>query len=273
MAFDYERVASDLMAINEGIASDVNDLNLNRVYPVDPESRDDVLAIDRRTKEDLRLKHRLYMEADWDCNTVAHAVLANMIRVLNAEICHHGVSILDSSFDNVFPFYDLISISASNKKNTSAEKMGNINVKFIPGARVPSIIADNTDNDGKDKIEYIKFDECYKIEDNESATSAMLKIDTMSRREMSDRYKIIMPKDWEAVAVTYVFLEDLYRHIIMKLVASKKNQVMINFNDLIEFHAQKKGDCAQIFIRPGYESKLIIKSDKASEEDDRDDDE
>ena len=261
------------MAFNyEGIASDVSKMNLNRVYPVDPESRDDVLAIDRRTKEDLRLRHRLYMEADWDCNTITHALLANMRRVLNAEICHQGVSILDSSFDNVFSFYDLISIAASNKKNTSAEKMGNINVKFIPGAKVPSIIADNTDNNGESKIEYIKIEDCYKVE-NEAVTSAMLKIDTMTRREMRDRYNVIMPKDWEAVAVTYVFLEDLYRHIIMKLVASEKNQAMINFNDLIEFHAQKKGDSAQIFIRPGYESKLIIKSDKASEEDDRDDDE
>lgn len=269
--YEYGKdIAELIQTAQEEAFEGLDQIQLNKVYPIDPESQDDVLAIDRKTKEDLRLKHRIYMEADWDCNTTAHTVLSNIIKVLNAQICEQGVRILDPSFDNTFPFYDLIEIAASNKKNKAAEKMGNINVKFFPGGRVEQIISDDTAN-GDAQIQYISMDKCYVIENNEALTKAMLRIDALSRRELKDKYEILMPKEWQTIAVTYVLLDNLYHHIIMKLVSTEKKQVMINFNDLIEFHAQKKGNKAQIFIRPGFESKLIIKSDDATEYDEDDD--
>ena len=59
--------------------------------------------------------------------------------------------------------------------------------------------------------------------------------------------------------------------MITKIVQLDKSSVMINFNDLIEFHAiRKKENSVEIRLRPGMGAKLIIKSDESTESDDDD---
>ena len=52
----------------------------NYIIPMDPETRDDLLSIDRATKEDLRERHRLYLDNDWTCNTIANTVIESLNR-------------------------------------------------------------------------------------------------------------------------------------------------------------------------------------------------
>ena len=56
----------------------------NKMYiiPQDVETREDLLNVDRNTKEDIRLKHRLYLNSDWECNTVANTVVEALIKIL-----------------------------------------------------------------------------------------------------------------------------------------------------------------------------------------------
>ena len=237
------------------------------VYPIDKESRDDVLIVDRLTKEELRLKHRLYLQTDWESNTVANAVMETALRVMYAQIMNMGVHVLDDDMDNTLIFYDLIEIAASNKKNESAEKTGNINVIFTPGERVKDIISDDTPINER-KIEYCDFRKVYTIPDDEALTNVMHRIDTIARKLLLEKYSLALSADWSAIATAYIFLENMYRQLIMKLNASDKKMVIINFNDLIEFYAQKNSNGeAQVFTRPGMGAKLIIKSDATTEAD------
>ena len=240
----------------------------NKMYiiPQDVETREDLLNVDRNTKEDIRLKHRLYLNSDWECNTVANTVVEALIKILYSHIQENGVHILESG-ENGIDFYDLIDIAASNKKNESAEKTGNINVKFRPGKRVDEIISDDVAVENKN-YQFVEITAAYSYPDDTDRTTAMLKIDKIARKVLADKYSFILPKDFQAVAATVVFLENLYRQLIQKIVLTGKSSSMINFNDIIEFHATKVGDKVDVRLRPGMGAKLIIKSDEQTEEED-----
>lgn len=240
----------------------------NKMYiiPQDVETREDLLNVDRNTKEDIRLKHRLYLNNDWECNTVANAVVESLVKILYSHIKDNGIKVLESG-DTEIDFYDLIDIAASNKKNDSAEKTGNINVKFRPGSKVDQIISDNTPG-GNKEYEFVEISAAYSYVDDPDRTNAMLKIDKISRKILADKYSLILPKDFEAIATAAVFLENIYRQLIHKIVLTGRTSSMINFNDIIEFHAVKKDDCVDIKLRPGMGAKLIIKSDEETEEED-----
>jgi hypothetical protein len=60
--------------------------------------------------------------------------------------------------------------------------------------------------------------------------------------------------------------------MVTKIVQTGKSSVMINFNDIIEFHAIRKGEGIDVKLRPGMGAKLIIKSDESTEADDDGDD-
>lgn len=239
------------------------------VYPIDPESRNDILSIDRKTKEDVRVKYRFYMNSDWECNTITNMLVEAMLKVLYSHIQNHGVSILTDDDDNTLNFYDLMELTASNKKNTNAEKTGNINIKFCPGKEADRIISE----DDEENVEPGDVAAMFIYQDDEQRTNAMKKLDNIARQMLKEKYGLVFPKDWQAIAVGVTFIENIYRHLIAKLIASDKKSVMINFNDLIEFHAQSEGDGAKVFLRPGMGAKLIIKSDETTEADYESDDE
>lgn len=238
----------------------------NYIIPMDPETRDDLLSIDRATKEDLRERHRLYLDNDWTCNTIANTVIESLIKILYAHIKDNGVQILEIEA-GALNFYDLLEIDTSYKKNEDAEKEGNINIKFFPGDAVVEIISDDTPRDQRE-VTYVETKAAYSYPEDNDRTKAMLKIDHIARRMLSDKYSVILPNDYMAVATTCVFLENLYRVLTQKLVSSDKDMVMINLNDIIEFHAIRKGNGVDIKLRPGMGAKLIIKSDDTTEYDD-----
>lgn len=241
----------------------------NRMYiiPQDVETREDILNIDRSTKEDIRLKHRLYLNSDWECNTVSNTVVEALVRILYSHIKDNGVHVLDTLDDNELDFYGLLTIAASNKRNESAEKTGNINVKFKPGYRVKEII-ELSKNNVNEEYEFIAIDAAYSYPDDTDRTAAVLKVDKIARKVLADKYSLILPKDFQAVATAVVFLENLYKHLIYKVTSTEKTSTMINFNDIIEFHATRKGDEIDIRLRPGMGAKLIIKSDESTEDED-----
>ena len=115
--------------------------------------------------------------------------------------------------------------------------------------------------------EYITAEAMCSYPDDHDRTTAMLKIDKIARKVLSDKHSIILPKDYMAISIAIAFLENLYRELIQKLVLLKKTIVTVNFNDLIEFHATRKNDSVDIKLRPGMGAKLIIKSDESTEAD------
>ena len=237
------------------------------IIPLYPQDKKDILNIDRNTKEDLRLKHHLIVDRDWESNTIATTTIDIMIQVLHKTIVNNGLTIFDVDGSGMIEFYDLLTIATSNKVNESAEKTGNINVKFFPGERVKDIISDDTPREEK-KYRYEAIDAAYSYLEDEGMNRAMLKIDKLARKNLLENRNILLPKDFMAIAVTYVFLENVYRELMQKLVLTGKPIVTINFNDIIEFHATRKPDGAVINLRPGMGSKLDIKSDETTEKND-----
>lgn len=238
------------------------------IIPPDVQDNEDLRAIDGIAKENARIKHRLFINRTWEANTITYTVVETILKVLSESILRNGIGILSDEADNTIDFYDLLQVVATYKKNEKAEKVGNINVKFFAGSRVNEIISDDTPT-GQEKIEYMEAKAAYSFPENASLTDAMLKIDNAARRHLKDKFSILLPNSFNAIAIAYVFLEALYRHLVTKLVRSEKNSVMINFNDIIEFHAlRKEGNTVDIRLRPGMEAKLIIKSDQTTEDED-----
>lgn len=231
------------------------------IIPTNPETREDLLNVDRQTKEDLRERHRFYMNNDWDLTTVATVTIECLTRVIYSQVRNNGIQILKKDYGGVLNFYDLLEIAATYKENQKAEKTGNINVKFGPGPRVDDIISE----DAKPENSYIEAVAAYSFPDDEDRTKSIRNVDKIARKTIFDKYNIMLPKDYQAVAATAIYLEDLFRYIIQKLVLSGKKKVSINFNDIIEFHAEMKNDKACINCTPGLGAKLIIKSDKDTE--------
>lgn len=233
------------------------------IVPSDPTYKADLQAVDQKTKEDLRLRHRIMMQKDWECNTIAYLFVSNMCRVINSHILNNGIEVLVHAEGSELNFYDLFKVSVSNKKNENAEKTGNINVKFSVEKKVQSIMDayEETDNT------YLEAAAAYTFPEDEALTNAFLKIDEMTRRKAKEKFDVILGHKWMAVAITYIFIENVYRYMLEKLVKSERNSLMVNFNDIIEFHVMRKGSGFDIRLRPGYGAKLIVKSDESTESD------
>lgn len=236
------------------------------VIPNEPVQHDDLLNVDRKTKEALRMRHRLFINGDWEANTIAVKTIETIILSLHSHIQKNGVKILENAEANQINFYNLLEISATNKKNDKAEKVGNINVIFRPGSSVDAIISNEVPPE-KREIEFVTPEAAYTFPDDTEMTNAMLIIDKAARRNIVDKHNIMLPKAWYAIATTFIFIENLYEELVRKLVLGGKNSASINFNDIIEFHATKKGEGCIINLRPGMGAKLIIKSDNATETD------
>jgi hypothetical protein len=236
------------------------------IMPQDQETRTDILNTDLNTKEDVRRLYRWHIMQNWQCNTIANALIENMVRTMSLELKN------TRNRNTKFNFYDLIEAQVSVKQDEDAEKEGNINISFHPGSRVDALISDNIKREDRE-FAYANPAIKFSVPENEDRSKAMNLLDRVTRRELSEKYGIVLPNEWGAIAIADTFVENLFREIILKNVLSKKPSVSINFNDNIELHAITKDDKLSIFMRPGMNAKLLIKSDEITEADDDIDDE
>lgn len=235
------------------------------VIPQDPENRISILNVDRKTKEALRLKHRIYVEHDWQCNTIANAYIESIIRALGLDIKNTGNA--NASWN----FYNLFTARATIKRNEDAEKEGNINIAFDTEKGIEDIITDTTPIEER-KYNYITPEAAYSFPNNNAMTEAYKKIDTASRMELHNKYSISIPNDWVVTATGVVFFENIIRELLFMVANSSKQTASINFNDNIECHAIIKNEKnVLITLRPGMNAKLLIKSDETTELDGDDD--
>lgn len=244
------------------------------VIPQDENNRISILNIDRNTKEDIRRLHRIYVESDWECNTISNKFIEILLKSLYTHLVGGGSSALSfipdsTSLETSITFYDLFEVNVTQKRNESADKVGNINISFHPESAVDLIIGDDIPRDQR-VFEFIKPDAKFSFPNNPELTKAMLKIDKIARLELAEKYNILLPHEWVAIAISYSFIENIYRELIYKIALTGKSAVSINFNDIMEFHATMKNDKVTVHIRPGMAAKLIIKSDETTEADDDD---
>lgn len=246
-----------------------NEYMLNdRLYiiPQDPETREALLSVDRFTKEDLRLQHHIFVDADWQCNTIANAYIETIIRTLGLDVKNTGNS--NASWD----FYNLFNAHVTVKRDEDAEKEGNINIAFDPEDGITNLIKDTTPRDQL-KYEVITSEAAYSFPNANALNEAHKKIDQVTRMELHEKYSITIPDTWVVTAVAVVFFKNIIRQLLYMVSNNGKAAASINFNDNIECHAIMKQDGVVIALRPGMSAKLLIKSDEATEADESDDDE
>lgn len=234
------------------------------VIPQDPVNRVALLNVDRNTKEEVRLHYRLYMDHDWQCNTIANAYIESIIRALGLDVKNTGNA--NASWD----FYNLFDAHVTVKQDKEAEKEGNINIAFEVEDKILDIISDQTPREDR-KYDVSTPEAAFTFVNNKRMTDAYEKIDHVTRYELQDKYSITIPNAWMVTAIAVTFFENIIRELLYMVANSGKPSASINFNDNIECHALLKNDKVLITLRPGMNAKLLIKSDEATESDEDDD--
>jgi hypothetical protein len=235
------------------------------VIPNDPVMHEQLLAIDRMTKDTMAMRHKAILSQDWQCNTIACCYLECLIEDL-------GLEMRQTNSNASLNFYDLMQMNVTIKRNEDAEKEGNINIEFIAGDRIADIIGKSiADASNEQKETYIDPEIAFGFGGDKNAPGYVrfANIDRATIMMLSRKYYIVSPKEWFVTAISYTFLENLIKYMVIKLVNEGTSLVSINFNDIIEFHATRVDDeSVSITMRPGMDAKLLIKSDELTENDD-----
>lgn len=232
------------------------------VIPNDSIMREQLLNIDRMTKDSLARCHKIFVPQDWQCNTMANSYIESLIRTLELSMRQAGEVAIN--------FYDMFTAHVTVKTNNDAEKNGNINIEFIPGPTLQQIIGRNV-ADAATEEPLTDITAVFGFGDDKTNPSyaQFSTIDRIAMMDLSEKYSITSPKDWLVTAVAYRFIENLVKYMMIALVAEDASLVSVNFNDNIEFHAMRTdNDSVKITLRPGMNAKLLIKSDELTEMDD-----
>ena len=243
------------------------------IIPQEKATRLSLLNVDRSTKEELIKRHRVYIDTDWECNTIATSVVINLLKMLYSNITT-DINMMDtfnkvsSSVQDLIntSFFDLFDVKVTNKRNENADKEGNVNIVFYPGKGAERIISDDTKPEDR-TCEFVQCKALYGNLENEYYQKIIDKIDKLARQECARKYGIIIPMEYGAIAIAVVMLENLYRELVQQIVLSGKKTATINFNKTMIFTAMRKKDKIEIFINPGAKSKMKIKSDETTEKD------
>lgn len=246
---------------------------ITSVIPQDPYTRGFLEAVDRQTKIDVFERFGVDIGRDWYCNTIANSVVEALLQAMALDMAN------DSAPKAFLNFYDVFTIRISTKRESRAEKEGNINVAFEAGVTAMNLIDSNVrkDQEQVEQVEPVKF---FQIEDPDmdpdilkAMNQKYFDIDRKARYTMSRTYGFVMPDGAAmcAFAVTYVFFLNLFKKLLYDLGEDEsKELVSVNFNDNIEIHALRKDGGVLFSMRPGYNTKLIVKSDDSTEEMDTD---
>lgn len=246
---------------------------ITAVIPQDFYTRGFLEAVDRQTKIDVFEKFGIDVGRDWMCNTITNAVVESLLQAMATDMAQ------ESAPKAYLNFYDVFDIRISTKRESRAEKEGNINVAFEAGPKAIALIDSNVrkDQEEVEKVDPIRF---FNIEDPDMDPD-MLKamnqkyfdIDRKARYEMSRTYGYVMPDAaaMGAFAVAYIFFLNLFKKLLFDIGQDpSKELVSVNFNDNIEVHVLRKDGGIIFSMRPGYNTKLIVKSDNSTEEMDTD---
>ena len=217
------------------------------IIPQEGMNKSQLFYIDRKTKRDVENKFGIFLELDWQCNTISNIVIENILKRL--ILIMHKMQCTNLNLN----FYDLFSIGLSTKIDKNAEKEGNINVFFKNDC-----IFDNMNE--YNKINNIFDFTCSKY------SNLFKQVDSESQVELANRFGILISDTWVCTAITYIFLKNICNSIIND-ISDRGDYSFLNFNDVIEFHAYKNNTNIMGSMRPGMIAKLIVKSDEITEYD------
>lgn len=98
-------------------------------------------------------------------------------------------------------------------------------------------------------------------------------IDASTRQVLSKDYHIVIPYRHQITTIAYAYIKELFHYMRKQMETTGDPSVYVNFMDLLEFEvdyrnnpdAEKEGNL-NLMVVPGYEAKLLIKSDALTED-------
>lgn len=233
------------------------------VVPSDPAQRaiTDKVEIMSRTK--LISDYKIRLNAGY-MTTIACVYVESLITIL--------VKLMrESHGDSKINFMDMFTVESVNRENDDADKDGNINIKFIPGTVIQSIMERDfspiiTEDMWEDTIITLVEAEC--------------------RKTLQAKHKMNSPTATIYTKIAFVYFEYLFRILKMLGKAAHENgntAASINFLELFEAHVTVDvitnpenpdlvSETYTCKLRPGFQAKLLIKDDGVTEIDDEDED-
>lgn len=234
--------------------------------PEEPISREILKCVDEKTRSEVDLRYGILGDYNWEMNTIANSFLETLISTLK---WFYQSSKASDDAEGEISFYDLFSITITNKVNGSAEKEGNLNVKFDAGPMVDDLITNGPPPLYEGEV--VKPNIAFGLEDPED-NDFWKKMDYQVKYGLSTRNGIMLSSkiDFVAVAITFTFFKNLFIELIQRaaLIEGEDDEekiVSVNFNDNIEVHCIVKNGTASIAMRPGMNAKLLIKNDEFTE--------
>lgn len=251
------------------IMSQKDCLHINVIFeiPNDPEMNENLRAVDdsATSEADSRQIKGLYT---WAITTIATSYLENMIKILSLK--------MNENRDSTVDFCNLLSCTATIRKNEDAEKEGNINISFRPGefilkesevgsvGKIKANIRGEFDNVAS---KFIKINPNH-ISELDEDLKILHTIEKATIRELNNKNNMVIPSDWLATKVTFIYVKHIYIRLL-NLIENGSRAASVNFQDLIEFHVrlvtEEDGQKIKFILRPGVNSKLFIKSDDVTE--------
>jgi len=231
--------------------------------PKEKDMHDILEKVDAGCRHEAESKEIISTVNSWAPTTIASAYMKNAVKLLNLK--------MDDSLEDTANIFDLIEITAKVRSNKDAEKEGNINIKYHPGASIVRISkeADDLNDIVKMLLNEDKFLESLNIPTNDLSGQAfddrqfLATLDKATKKELYEVNGIIVSADWSSTIISYIYIKHIFIELIKEL--NENGTASINFFDIIEFHAIMKNDVLEIRLRPGYDSKLLIKSDDSTE--------
>lgn len=238
------------------------------IYPDEPESYNILHQVDRRCRDALDIRYGLRIDRDWYANTIAmtflYTVFEKLAKLISADIKNHK--------EAEVTIYDIITIKVSNKINEDGEKVGNLNVSFKPGDMLNKVISRGTLKEEASSTIYDDFvlNDGYGNKVSEEDLSDYIALDNHTSYAVHGINGIILPPNatFISIAVFSVFFEKLYEEIMMRLKNTDDlDTLFINMSDIIEVNAviDNSGNIT-VYMSPGKEAKLAIKSDYYTED-------
>lgn len=231
--------------------------------------REAALNADRKCRDYVRRHFRIGISNDWEATTIVTLYTESMFQAV-MKSCKDAYG-----KDVRFNFYDIMTISSSNRVNPRAEKTGSLGVVLQPGLLVNDLIEkpDSVlDIDGQIRpCDYFLPDTM-----DVGMKKVIESIEKTCRLACNpEPYKIALPPNEPAVAtaITYTYYIFLIQELLYKIGNSEEISETINFNECFDLNAMKDADNnVTISINIGMDGKIIGKSDKVTERDELEED-
>lgn len=229
------------------------------IIPTDPAQRTFVESVERAAQNHMLGEYKIRLNPHY-MTTFSCVYLEAIIGVLSAVTQKSGQADLSINF------LDLFIVSSDNRRNDEADKDGNINVRFVPGTIADSIMERDFAPNANPEV---------------WQGSIINEVEKRCSRILSERHKATCDQMYTWTLIAYVYFQFMIRHVKLAAQTAKENgqrSVSFNFLEMVEIHCTIEEEANpenpdlvftkfNLKFRPGFQAKLLIKNDSATEGD------